>query len=431
MKYSAFEVSKRVFYEHYEKKGTAEGQRGRIEELFDGEMKADAKHGIKFDYRPSIDLMFLAALDNEARKAGDTQLATKVQNLVESTVDKFYTKMFTESLPEKTTWGNAGNIFYPIKAMVFIKFFMNGSKKGTPMMKKVDEIRMKCIRRSMELYKTSIWKGQQVGTIQEIVKAKKPFTPTSGSGNIQAATVLNAVSQLSGPLALNSYLVGNQLESFTVPTDYSLREDIADMGNYLYEMCFGNATRRQCNYGGVPDTINRAEYVISGYSAWVAGGLAQTGHGTVYPNNFWERPASAFLTRVPQFFKGFQDCFNVFGFLPDTTRAFGEDKWHTTQKDHILYPPDTTPYMYTLAYYGDQSMIDWIDYKTMRNGLKDPARKFADNGIDIVPGEAIIEAVIRRDLKDPTLRAKTGQAFTTRGIEGLAAGMFKRLSFND
>jgi len=121
-------------------------------------------------------------------------------------------KIVIGTYAEETIWRTCADVFYPIRAMSFITYFMHDSKKGTPMMVKVDQIRMTYIRRSVQLYETTVNAYLDKRIMKTLVKDQLKFKPSNGSGYIQPAAVLNALSLLSSGLALNSYLVGHGLE---------------------------------------------------------------------------------------------------------------------------------------------------------------------------------------------------------------------------
>lgn len=431
-KHSAYEVSKRVFKEHYvpvdmNYVGNSDteylvGHKGRTTDLYDfggmwkGAIEGDVTEN--FDYRASIDLIFLAIFVSKARENGDDDLADKAVTMVNYSVNKLDEKI--NDIVDQVSWSDGLHTFYLIRATAIITYYMR-KELSSETRKKVRNLRMKSINRSMELYETSKWGGIKV---KKIVQDKIMGTDNPAGGDVQPGTVINVLSVLASGLALNSYLVGYLTEDYDSPTDNKYRYDLSEIGTYLMKSCYEKDGMAQCNYGS--SEPNRGEYAITGYSSWVASNLSLIAHGTIFVDNPSEVPDSDFANHVPKMFKAFRYTQSKFGYTPDTFKGFGDNDYEYQQDD--TYPKDVTAQLYNFAYYGEQKYIDWIDYVTKVNALG-TGNDWKTNGTIIRDGEAVIEGVIRRDMD--WMYQDTAQAFFTRGVESLAAGMMKEVMFND
>lgn len=376
--FTAFEAAKIVF------------QRDFIggNHLQDSRLKAS--HSSANEFKLAVDAAFLSVYTYEAKRRSDPTYTAALAELNKA-IGYLHSKVSTDETKFSKAYDAPGTGFI-LQSAVLIKKFNISDLTAT--------------RQSQVNYlydKTKLWLNNTYNSTSgngRTYRYNVENQVMSGTGEAKLPPfAVNIIAIHGGALALDSDLLFKQY-GINSPTDYPHRNTIANIGNYMRALNFGdNFTQgRLGNVGGARN------YVDTGYLSWHGLGLAQMAHGTVYTQNFWQRPSSAFMTEADGISKGFKTVYNNKSNIPQEFRGFG-----TT----ILASNNVSEWLYSLAWTGDQSTVDWID------SLNAAKYGYSASG-------PVISRVAASDVDD----GNSSEANFHRALSGLTAGMMKNLTFN-
>ncbi|RDI41666.1 hypothetical protein [Falsibacillus pallidus] len=380
--YSAFEASKIVFQEHF-----ITGNH-----LQDSRLKAP--HSGANEMRLAEDAAFLSVYTYQAKQKGDSTYTSALSELNKS-IAYLYSKVSTNESQFKNAFQAPGTGLILQASIMMKKFNMSDLSAA-----RQDQVNY--------LYNnTKSWLNSAYNSTASngyTFRYNVEHQITTGSGeNIKAPFAVNILAIYAGALALDSdFLFKNY--GVNSPTDYPYRNDIANIGNYLKAVGFGDYSTegRLTNVGGGRDGVG------TGYATWVGLGLSQIAHGTVYTQYFSQRPSSTFMTEAEAVTKGMQTVY------ANRSNSLIPSGFYGFAQSSLTDATDVRAELYALAWTGDQGAVNWID---SINGL---VYTNSSEG-------PVICRVAASDVND----GDTSETNFHRAVSGLTAGMLNGVSFNN
>lgn len=375
--FTAFEASKIVFNRDF----------STGNHLMDSRLKAS--HSSANEFKLAVDTAFLSVYTSQAKSKNDPTYSTALAELNKS-IGYLYSKVTANEAQFANAYNAPGTGFI-LQTSILIKKF-NMSDLSITRQNQVNYLYDKSKLWLNNAYNSTSGNGK---TFRYNVENQV----TSGSGESTLAPfAVNILAIHGGALALDSDLLFKKY-GVNNPTDYPNRNMIANIGNFVKNVNFGNygTQGRLGNVGGARN------YVDPGYLSWHGLGLAQMAHGTVYTQKFSQRPSSVLMTEAEAITTGFKGVYNSRASIPNEFRGFGGT---------ILASTDVREWLYSLAWSGDQLAINWLDsINEMKYGAS--------------TSEPIISKVAKSDVDD----GNSSEANFHRAVSGLTAGMLKELTF--
>ena len=262
--FKAFEASKIVFNRDF-----VGGNH-----LVDSRLKTS--HSSANEFKLAIDTAFLSVYTSQAKSKNDPTYTAALAELNKS-IGYLYSKVTANEAQFANAYNAPGTGFI-LQTSVLIKKF-NMSDLTASRQTQINYLYDKSKLWLNNAYNSTSGNGK---TFRYNVENQV----MSGAGESTLAPfAVNILAIYGGALALDSDLLFKKY-GVNNPTDYPGRNTIANIGNYVKAVNFGNyATQgRLGNVGGARN------YVDPGYLSWHGLGLAQMAHGTVYTQNFSQRP---------------------------------------------------------------------------------------------------------------------------------------------
>ena len=374
--HTAFEASKIVFNRDF-----INGNH-----LVDSRLKDS--HSSANEFKLAIDTAFLSVYTSQAKNKADSTYTASLAELNKS-IGYLYSKVTTNESQFAEAYDAPGTALI-LQSVIMIKKFNMSDLTAT--------------RQTQVNYlydKTKQWLNAKYNSVSGngyTYKYNVENQIISGSGESKNAPfAINIVALHGGALALDSDFLHKQY-GINTPTSYPYRNDISNIGNYVKAVNFGDYTTQ----GRLGNSGGARNYVDTGYMSWHGLGLAQMAHGTVYTQYFSERPSSTFMTEAEAVVDGFETVYNYTNAIPHEFNGFG-----TT----IKTATDHREWLYSLAWSGNQSQIDWID------------------DINILKYGTSTDPVISRVALSDVNDGNSSEANFHRALSGLTAAMLKGTTF--
>ncbi|MEK5231835.1 hypothetical protein MHB42_08660 [Lysinibacillus sp. FSL K6-0232] len=361
---SAFEASKLVFNEHF---------------VAGNHLGTD--HSTSHYMRLAIDIGFLSVYTSQAKNKNDATYATALAKLNQA-IDTLYTDVSSNANNYANNAFQDPGTAQIFTASILVKKFNMSDLTATR------QTRVNYLYNNTKSWLNNTYNNKLVNNMTQTFRQVVESQTTNASGD--APFSVNIVALYGGALALDSDFLFKQY-GVNQPTDYPFRNNIANIGNYIKAINFGNYTTE----GRLSHVGSVRNYVDAGYISWHGKGLALMAHGTVYTPSFATRPSSVFMTEADAIAKGFQTVYSKHNYIPEQFYGFGSSVKVSTNRSQWLYP---------LTWTGSQQTVNWLD------AINRPSGSYSG---------PVIVAVARQDT----------QALH-RAIEGLTGAMLKGLYFN-
>ncbi|MFP7199703.1 hypothetical protein SFC08_01900 [Lysinibacillus halotolerans] len=365
--FSAFEASKMVFNEHF---------------VSHSHPRTDLVHSESHYAKLAIDIQFLSTYTYQAKNKNDSTYSTALTQL-NLALDTLYSDVYAKSS------NYAANVFQDpgaaniLIASILVKKF-NMSDLTSTRQTKVNYLYNNTKSWLKTAYNTQKVNGTTY-TFRQVVENKYK------NANEDALFALNIIAMYGGALALDSDFLFKQY-GVNTPDQYTDRPTIANIGNYVKAVNFGDYTK-----GKLANVGSSRNWVQAGYVSWHAKALALMAHGTVYTQYFSQRPGSTFMTEAEAITTGLKTVHKNTNKIPQEFYQFG------TGAEREL-SENKSEWLYSLAWTGNQADLSWID-KINQSG--------ATNNKPVIVHAA----------------GKNQQALH-RSLEGLTGAMLKGLYFN-
>lgn len=361
---SAFDASKIVFNEH-----------------FIGNNHLETDHSTSHYMRLGIDMAFLSVYTSQAKNKGDSTYSSALTNLNQS-INTLYDNVYANSTNyANNAFQDPGTANILIAAILVKKFNMNDLTPN-------QQTKVNYLYNNTKTWLNNTYNNKNVNNTNQTFRQVIESQTTNANGD--APFALNILALYGSALALDSDFL---FKKFGVnnPTDYPFRNNIANIGNYIKAVNFGNygLQGRLSNVGSTRD------YVDVGYVTWHAKGLALMAHGTVYTQYFSIRPSSLFMTEAEAISTGLQTVRTLHGYMPQEFYSFGTP---------VKLATNASQWLYSLSWIGKQDTLNWID------NINRPTGSYS--------GPVI------------AYTARQNTQALHRAVEGLTGSMLKGLSFN-
>lgn len=358
---SAYEVSKMAFKELFINRNHMANQIVNLTHNTTASTKFADKETA---WRLANDIQFLSMLESQARIKNDLVFAQSVLSELDLAIRSMGEQLDKETFHQK--------LFSPftaqyLVALTFAKKFNNlelRNKGFTVAQGYVNKYLPVFLKSAVDSYTTgtAIWNeplfGLGSGTITYEQLTKKKLGIIAENGIKRFAGSLNGYALIGGALSMYGALL-----SGTTPTTYEHRSKIVDLGNLCIDMS-ANGDDVLGHLNNIGGGREEGAYASTGYTSWVARGLAQMSTGTTF---VFYNPNSMFMREARLIEKGLLTVLSRKGYMPD--KFYDLDGSHANTIGGNL-SGDKTIYLYELAWCGQQETIDTIEkHLAVNHGL--------------------------------------------------------------